>query len=51
MAGYDYVFGSHPDIYILDFDVFIPGYDSPGEFEPPRVCDSAQVGNGVGMPP
>jgi len=38
LFGYDFVFGSHPDIYILDFIEFDSGLVSDQVFNAPGVC-------------
>ncbi|KAK5584387.1 hypothetical protein RB653_005998 [Dictyostelium firmibasis] len=43
MDGVDYVFGSHPDVYVLNFDVYstdISSYESL--FTVPTICNDAQ---------
>eukprot|EP00698_Gefionella_okellyi_P008361 TRINITY_DN206_c0_g1_i1.p1 TRINITY_DN206_c0_g1~~TRINITY_DN206_c0_g1_i1.p1 ORF type:complete len:545 (-),score=129.87 TRINITY_DN206_c0_g1_i1:23-1432(-) len=47
LTGYDFVFGSHPDIYIMDYDVWMPEYANDKEFVAPHLCDSGLKGNGV----
>lgn len=41
MMGYDFLFGSHPDIYILDYTSFSPTVD-PSVFTPPSLCQQAK---------
>ncbi|KYR00368.1 counting factor associated protein [Tieghemostelium lacteum] len=44
LNGVDFIFSSHPDIYVLDFDTFETDI-SPFEelFEAPTICDQAKV--------
>lgn len=41
MLGYDFLFGSHPDLYILDYLTFTPTV-SPSEFTVPALCNNAK---------
>lgn len=47
MFGFDYVFGSHPDLYILRYDSFKAGYVNDKEFIVPDLCKQAVEGTGV----
>jgi len=38
LKGYDFVFGSHPDIYIMDYDVYLPNHVTDDEFAEPQLC-------------
>jgi len=42
MQGYDFLFGSHPDIYILDYSSFIP-YINADDFIVPSSCTAAST--------
>ncbi|KAJ5077270.1 hypothetical protein M0811_00590 [Anaeramoeba ignava] len=39
MLGYDVVFGSHFDEYVLDYYTYIPNYVDPNAFTLPSICD------------
>jgi hypothetical protein len=47
MDGYNFVFGSHPDIYIMDYDVYRPNYVNEHEFDLPSLCKNASQGTGI----
>jgi C1A family cysteine protease len=38
LYGYDFVFGSHPDIYIMDFDSYVPSIENASVFDEPTIC-------------
>ena len=40
--GYDFVFGSHPDIYIMKYEVFKPNWVNETVFNPPSLCNNAK---------
>ncbi|KAJ3430396.1 hypothetical protein M0812_23402 [Anaeramoeba flamelloides] len=42
MMGYDNVFGSHYDEYILDYYYYIPDGSVESDFEIPTVCDNSE---------
>jgi hypothetical protein len=41
MQGYDFLFGSHPDVYILDYSSFMP-VAIPSDFQVPDLCQKAK---------
>jgi hypothetical protein len=43
MLGYDVVFGSHYDEYVLDYGKYLPGVATPSAFDIPSMCNSAKV--------
>jgi hypothetical protein len=45
MIGYNIVWGSHYDHYIVDFGLYLPGVDVPGAFDPPALCKGAAEGS------
>jgi len=40
LFGYDFVFGSHPDIYIMNFHEYKPNFVDQSAWTPPKVCDT-----------
>jgi len=38
MHGYDYIWGSHPDVYVLEFGKYIPNYNNASAFDIPAYC-------------
>lgn len=42
MEGFDFLFGSHPDVYILKYVFFAPSVESR-EFEVPSLCSQART--------
>jgi hypothetical protein len=43
LQGYDFLFGSHPDLYIVDYDSYYPGYVDEDQFNPPQLCSNNSV--------
>jgi len=43
LFGYDFIFGSHPDIYIMDYKVYKPNFVNQSAFDEPDLCDNAQI--------
>eukprot|EP01105_Mastigella_eilhardi_P002074 TRINITY_DN124_c0_g1_i2.p1 TRINITY_DN124_c0_g1~~TRINITY_DN124_c0_g1_i2.p1 ORF type:complete len:531 (+),score=161.54 TRINITY_DN124_c0_g1_i2:103-1695(+) len=41
LHGYDYIWGSHYDLYVLDYTSYTPGYTQPNVFDTPAVCKSS----------
>jgi len=41
LAGVDYIFDSHPDIYIMDYGLYLPNYVDEKAFEIPTLCQNA----------
>lgn len=46
--GYDFLFGSHPDVYILKYAFFAPTVDAK-HFIVPSLCNSAKTNVRAGM--
>jgi len=42
LDGFDYIFGSHPDIYIMDYGLYLPNYFDKGAFVIPPMCKNAK---------
>jgi len=40
LNGYDFVFGSHPDIYIMKYDNYMPNFVNDSVFDAPALCNS-----------
>eukprot|EP01125_Pyxidicula_operculata_P001322 TRINITY_DN11217_c0_g1_i1.p1 TRINITY_DN11217_c0_g1~~TRINITY_DN11217_c0_g1_i1.p1 ORF type:complete len:567 (-),score=155.92 TRINITY_DN11217_c0_g1_i1:78-1553(-) len=43
MQGYDFLFGSHPDLYILDYSTYYPGFVDEDQFDPPLLCTNSNA--------
>jgi C1A family cysteine protease len=43
LNGVDYIFDSHPDIYILDYGLYLPDYYDATAFDIPSICANAEV--------
>jgi len=41
LEGYDFVFGSHPDVYVFDYDVYQPNYVDTFVFYQPGLCENS----------
>jgi len=41
LDGYDFVFGSHPDIYIFDYEQYDPNTVNVTSFEMPALCSNS----------
>eukprot|EP01111_Echinosteliopsis_oligospora_P002656 TRINITY_DN1401_c0_g1_i2.p1 TRINITY_DN1401_c0_g1~~TRINITY_DN1401_c0_g1_i2.p1 ORF type:complete len:520 (+),score=133.00 TRINITY_DN1401_c0_g1_i2:30-1562(+) len=40
--GVDFVFDSHPDVYLMDYGLYLPGYTDETVFEVPPICANAR---------
>jgi len=40
LKGYDFIFGSHPDVYVFEFDVYEPNMVNSSAFEMPELCSN-----------
>jgi C1A family cysteine protease len=47
LDGVDYIFDSHPDIYIMDYGLYLPEYVDEDIFTPPAICDGSRKVNSV----
>jgi len=43
LNGYDFVFGSHPDIYIMNYDVYRPNWVNASVFTEPELCQNTST--------
>lgn len=43
LNGYDFVFGSHPDVYIMSFKQYKPNFYEADVFEAPALCNDSTV--------
>jgi len=41
LLGYDFIFGSHPDEYVFDYEVYVPGAIDANAFNEPKICNSS----------
>lgn len=39
MNGVDFIFDSHPDIYILDYNAYTPNWNEERAYIPPGSCN------------
>eukprot|EP00769_Ergobibamus_cyprinoides_P003903 gnl/Ergobibamus_cyprinoides/54.p1 GENE.gnl/Ergobibamus_cyprinoides/54~~gnl/Ergobibamus_cyprinoides/54.p1 ORF type:complete len:536 (-),score=272.60 gnl/Ergobibamus_cyprinoides/54:787-2175(-) len=46
IRGYDDIFGSHFDYYVLDYYTYLPDYTMTGAFERPAVCEKPVQNDG-----
>jgi len=43
LDGVDYIFDSHPDIYTMDYGLYLPNYFDKNAFAIPAICQNAEV--------
>lgn len=43
LDGVDYIFDSHPDIYVMDYGLYLPNYYDKNAFAIPTLCQNAEV--------
>eukprot|EP00028_Trichosphaerium_sp_Am-I-7-wt_P014272 CAMPEP_0168508318 /NCGR_PEP_ID=MMETSP0405-20121227/47_1 /TAXON_ID=498012 /ORGANISM="Trichosphaerium sp, Strain Am-I-7 wt" /LENGTH=256 /DNA_ID=CAMNT_0008525439 /DNA_START=39 /DNA_END=806 /DNA_ORIENTATION=+ len=48
LEGYDFVFGSHPDLYEFTYDLYIPNYVDEMVFDEPKLCEGQKPIANVG---
>jgi C1A family cysteine protease len=41
LFGVDYIFDSHPDIYIMDYGLYLPNYVDENAFAIPSICQNS----------
>jgi hypothetical protein len=44
-TGYDFVFDSHPDIYIMDFSEYVSSISNTSVFDKPAICQTNTAEN------
>eukprot|EP01114_Cavostelium_apophysatum_P024795 TRINITY_DN984_c0_g1_i1.p2 TRINITY_DN984_c0_g1~~TRINITY_DN984_c0_g1_i1.p2 ORF type:complete len:542 (+),score=157.59 TRINITY_DN984_c0_g1_i1:213-1628(+) len=49
LDGYDNIFGSHPDVYLLDFDNYQADYIDSSVFDKPVLCSNATTNTPAGL--
>jgi len=42
LNGVDFVFDSHPDVYIMDYGLYLPNYVDEMVFKVPEICQNAR---------